>query len=55
MLLNVLRLLQACYLVLFPFDSGGGFAGDIVDDAVDAADFVDDSVGNNAEHFVRNP
>jgi len=28
----------------------GGFAGDVVDDAVDAADLVDDSVGYDAKN-----
>jgi hypothetical protein len=28
----------------FPLDSGGGFAGYVIDDAVDAADFVNYSV-----------
>ena len=32
----------------FPFDGGGGFGGDVVDDAVDAADFVDDAIGDHA-------
>ena len=34
---------------LFPFDGAGGFGADIVDHAVDAMDFVDDSVGKGAE------
>ncbi len=29
---------------LFPLDCGGGFGGDVVDDAVDAFDLVDDAV-----------
>ena len=40
-------------LYLFPLDGGGGFAGDIVDDAVDAADFVDDAGGDAVEHVIR--
>ena len=36
----------------FPLDGGGGFAGDVVDDAVDAADFVDDPAGNRAQDLV---
>ena len=31
---------------LFPLDGAGGFAGDVVDDAVDAADFADDTAGD---------
>ena len=34
----------------FPFDCGGWFAGYVVDAAVDAADFVDDSVGYDAKN-----
>jgi len=34
---------------LFPLDGAGGFGTDVVDDAVDAFDFVDDAVGNFAE------
>jgi hypothetical protein len=30
----------------FPLDGAGGFGGHIVDDAVDAADFVDDARGD---------
>ena len=37
---------------LFPFDSCGRFAGNVIDDAVDAADFVDDSIGYYGEDFV---
>jgi len=33
----------------FPLDSCGGFAGDVVDYPVDAADFVDDSIGYYGE------
>ena len=38
---------------LFPFDSRGGFAGDIVNDAINAADFVYDSAGNQPQHLIR--
>ena len=37
---------------LFPLDRCGGFAGDVVADAVDAADFVDDADGDAVEHVV---
>src|SRR5207302_2311281 len=36
-----------------PLDRAGGFGGDVVDDAVDAADFVDDAGRGAAEKFVR--
>ena len=36
----------------FPLDRCGGFAGDVVADAVDAADFVDDADGDAVEHVV---
>jgi hypothetical protein len=36
-----------CNLGLFPLDGGGGFAGDVVDDAVDATDLVDDPDPDN--------
>jgi len=36
----------------FPLDCCGGFTGDVVNDAIDAADFVDDSVGYYREDFV---
>ena len=39
---------------LFPFDGGGGFARYVVDDSVYASDFVDDSIGDQAQHFVGN-
>jgi len=35
-----------------PFDGGGGFAGDVVHDAVDASDFVDDAVGDAGHNLV---
>ena len=37
---------------LFPLDRGRGFGGDVVNDAVDAADFADDLVGDVAEKVV---
>lgn len=37
---------------LFPFDGAGGFAGDVVDDAVNAADFAYDTAGDFCEEFV---
>lgn len=40
-------------LISFPFNRGGRLAGNVVDDAVDAADFIDDAVGDLAEEFVR--
>ena len=36
----------------FPLDGCRGFAGDVVDYAVDAADFVYDSIGYYGEDFV---
>ena len=33
----------------FPLDGAGGFGGDVVDDAVDAAHLVDDAGGGAAE------
>ena len=39
-------------LKLFPLDRRRGFAGDVVADAVDAADFVDDADGDAVEHVV---
>ena len=41
-------------LKLFPLDGCGGFTGDIVDDAVDAADLVDDAHRNAVENVIRN-
>ncbi len=38
---------------LFPFDGAGGFGGDVVDDAVDAGDLVDDPAGDGFEDVVR--
>ncbi len=38
--------------LLFPLDCAGGFAGDVVDDAGDAADFVDDAVADAGEDVV---
>lgn len=37
---------------LLPLNRGRGFAGDIVDDAVDAANFVDDAVGDFRQQGV---
>ena len=37
---------------LFPFDGAGGFGADVVDDAVDGLDFVDDAVGDAGEEIV---
>ena len=37
----------------FPFDSCRGFAGDVVNDAVYAADFVYYAIGYIAEDFIR--
>ncbi len=37
---------------LFPFDGAGGFGGDVVDDAVDAGDFVDDAAADAGEEVV---
>jgi hypothetical protein len=44
---------QICNPGLFPLDGCGGFAGDVVDDAVDASDLVDDPAGDGAEDVVR--
>src|SRR5689334_16815308 len=38
---------------LLPLDRAGGFGGDVVDDAVDAAHLVDDAGGGAAEDLVR--
>ena len=37
---------------LLPLNGGGRLGGDIVDDSVDAADLVDDSVGDVGEEVV---
>ena len=37
----------------FPFDRGRRFGGDVVDDAVDSADLVDDAVRHRRERLVR--
>ena len=34
---------------LLPLDGARGFAGDVVADAIDAIDFVDDAAGNGLE------
>ncbi len=39
-------------LLLFPLDCGWWFGGDVVDYAVDAADFVDDLVADLSEELV---
>ena len=39
--------------MLFPLDRGRGLGGNIVTDAIDAADFVDDTVGDAAQKFRR--
>jgi len=36
---------------LFPLDGAGGLGGNIVDDAVDALDLVDDAVGVWSSEF----
>src|SRR5437764_12352813 len=36
-----------------PLDRAGGFGGDVVDDAVDAAHLVDDAGGGAAQNLVR--
>ena len=36
----------------FPLDRCRGFAGDVVNDSVDAADFIDYAVGYDGEDFV---
>lgn len=36
----------------FPLDSGGGFCGDVVDDAVDAFDLFHDAGGRGAQHGI---
>ena len=38
--------------VLFPLDGGWGFRGDIVDDTIHAANFVDYPRGNAAQNLV---
>jgi len=37
----------------FPLNSAWRFRSDVVDDAVDAADFIDDAAGDSLEHIVR--
>ena len=49
----MLGVVPAHCLTSFPLDCCGGFAGDVIDDAVDAADLVYDSIGDDGEHFVR--
>ena len=36
-----------------PLDSGGRLAGDVVDDAVDAAHFIDDAAGHLGQQRMR--
>jgi len=43
----------SCFKVLLPLDGCRGFAGDVVNDAVYAADFVCYAIGNVAKDFVR--
>ncbi len=43
---------RAFFVFLFPLDCGWGFGGDVVDYAVDAADFVDYLVADFCEEFV---
>ena len=38
---------------LFPLDRGWGFGADVVRDAVDSANFVDDAIGAKGQHIVR--
>ena len=40
---------------LFPFHRGGGLAGDVVDDAVDHGDLVDDADADPVQHVVGDP
>ena len=37
----------------FPLDRGGRFGRNIIDDAVDALDLVDDAHGDTVEHIIR--
>ena len=41
------------FKVSFPFNSCRGFAGDVVNDTVDAAYFVYYAIGNVTEDFIR--
>ena len=38
--------------LLLPLDRRGGFTADIKDHTIDAADFIDDSIGYFAEQFM---
>lgn len=38
--------------ILLPLNRRGGFGADVVDDAVDAEDFVDDPFARFRQHFV---
>ncbi len=38
--------------LLFPFDGSGGFRTDIETDSIDAANFVNDPVGNPLQQFM---
>ena len=40
------------FIASFPLDRAGRLRRDVVDDAVDAGDFVDDAVGDAGEHVV---
>ena len=37
---------------LLPFDCCGGFGSDVIGDAIDAGDFVDDADGDPVEYVV---
>lgn len=37
----------------FPLDRRGGLARDVVDDAVDATDFIDDAIGDSGQQGIR--
>ena len=39
----------------FPLDRGRGFTGDVVTDAVDALDFIDNSGGNAVQYVIGDP
>ena len=41
------------HLELFPLDRGGRCGRNIIDDAVDALDLVDDANGDAVEHIIR--
>lgn len=37
----------------FPLDRSGRLARDVVDDAVDATDFIDDAIGDSGQQGIR--